>query len=75
MKQQVGGNHYSNLPIQPIEYIHANKLGFIEGNIIKYVSRHQNKGKAEDIKKVIHYAKMLLKMEYGFSDEQLDLLQ
>ena len=36
---QVGGDHYKNLAIQPAEYIHANNIGFFEGNVIKYVSR------------------------------------
>jgi hypothetical protein len=61
---QVGGDHYK-LAIQPIEYIHANKLGFVEGNIVKYVTRHRDKGRAQDIRKVIHYAQLLLKLEYG----------
>jgi hypothetical protein len=64
---QVGGDHYK-LAIQPIEYIHANKLGFIEGNIIKYATRHRSKGGAEDIRKVIHYAQLLLRLEYGGDD-------
>ena len=32
---QVGGNHYKGCGIQPVEYIHANKLGYLEGNVIK----------------------------------------
>lgn len=61
---QVGGHHYK-LAIQPVEYIHKNDLGFIEGNIVKYVTRHRDKGRAQDIRKVIHYAQLLLKLEYG----------
>jgi hypothetical protein len=49
----------------PIEYISKNKLDFLEGNIIKYVSRHRNKNGAEDIKKIIHYAELILELEYG----------
>lgn len=64
---QVGGHHYK-LPIQPIEYIHKNDLGFIEGNIVKYITRHRDKGRAQDIRKVIHYAQLLLKLEYGEED-------
>lgn len=39
LEVQVGGNHYKDKAIQPVEYIHANGLGFCEGNIVKYVSR------------------------------------
>ncbi len=62
---QEGGTHYKEMKIQPIEYIHANNLPFIEGNIVKYISRHKEKNGAEDIKKVIHYCQLLLELEYG----------
>tara|TARA_R110000822_G_scaffold251160_1_gene378102 strand:- start:180 stop:491 length:312 start_codon:yes stop_codon:yes gene_type:complete len=64
-KIQVGGNHYKDFKIMPIEYISKNNLDFLEGNIVKYVSRHRNKNGAEDIKKIIHYAELILELEYG----------
>ena len=67
--RQEGGSHYET-PIQPIQYIHANDLGFIEGNIIKYATRHKAKNGAEDIKKIIHYCELLLELEYGESQEE-----
>lgn len=63
LKKQEGGKHYV-MPIQPIEYITKNKLPYIEGNIIKYATRHRNKNGAEDIKKIIHYCELLLELEY-----------
>jgi hypothetical protein len=65
LKRQVGGNHYMNFAIMPIEYISKNNLDFLEGNIIKYISRHKHKNGAEDIKKVIHYAELILEIQYG----------
>lgn len=62
---QEGGDHYKNLPIQPVEYIHANKIPYLDGNVIKYVTRHRNKNGAQDIKKAIHYLQMILDLEYG----------
>tara|TARA_R110000803_G_scaffold19688_1_gene51351 strand:+ start:2619 stop:2822 length:204 start_codon:yes stop_codon:yes gene_type:complete len=59
-KKQINGNHYSKLKIQPTQYIIENKLGYIEGNVIKYVTRHKDKNGKEDIKKAIHYLEMLL---------------
>ena len=61
---QIGGNHYKSMAIQPTEYIQRNKLGWCEGNIIKYASRHKSKNGREDIEKVIHYANLLLELEY-----------
>jgi len=62
---QRGGSHYKNMAIQPVEYCHKNKLGTIESSVIKYVSRHQNKNGAEDIKKAIHCLELLLQLEYS----------
>ena len=53
-KHQVGGGHYQKT-IQPLEFINANKFGFNKGNVIKYITRHEEKNGIEDLKKVIHY--------------------
>lgn len=58
--EQVGGGHYKTMTIQPVEFILANELGFCEGNIIKYTCRYKQKGGIQDLKKVIHYAEMLI---------------
>ena len=64
LDSQEGGQHYKDKAIQPIVYIHANKLGFCEGNVVKYITRHKEKNGAEDIRKVIHYCELLLELEY-----------
>jgi len=51
-ENQIGGNHYQDLVIQPTDYIIKNNIPFAEGNVIKYVSRHKQKGKEQDIKKL-----------------------
>lgn len=63
LDKQVGGSHYKNMTIQPIEYIYKNGLGFCEGNIVKYITRWKTKNGIEDLKKVIHYAELLIQME------------
>lgn len=57
---QVGGSHYKHMAIQPVEYILANGLGFIEGNIIKYASRWKSKGGIKDLEKIKHFADLLI---------------
>lgn len=59
---QHGGTHYKNKAIQPWDYIASNKLGYFEGNIVKYVSRWRDKGGAEDLKKARHYLDKLLEL-------------
>lgn len=66
---QVGGDHYKKCGIEPVEYIHANGLDFFRGNIVKYVTRDKDKNGAEDIRKVIDYANMILEFDYGVLPE------
>jgi hypothetical protein len=58
---QIGGDHYKRLAIQPTDYIIKNDLGFCEGNVVKYVSRWRRKGGVEDLRKAKHYLEMLIK--------------
>lgn len=65
LDKQEGGSHYKEMAIQPIEFITKNKLGYIEGNVIKYICRHQNKNGIEDLKKAKHYIDLLIQLQYG----------
>ena len=67
---QEGGNHYKDMPIQPVEYIHANKLGYFEGCVIKYVSRWKKKNGIEDLKKARHFIDLLIELENKQADTQ-----
>lgn len=62
---QVDGNHYKTMKVQPVEFIHANSVPYMEGNIIKYISRHKSKNGAADVRKAIHYCQLILELEYG----------
>ena len=59
---QVGGNHYLT-EIQPWDFILANNLSFLEGNIIKYICRYKEKGGVQDLYKADHYLKKLIETE------------
>ena len=61
--KQVGGDHYKNLKIQPVEYIMANNLNYCEGNVIKYVTRYKQKGGIIDLEKAKHYIDLLIEQE------------
>ena len=64
LDRQVGGEHYRNdFKIQPIEFITANKLSFIQASIIKYICRFDKKNGKEDIDKAIHYCELLKELE------------
>ena len=63
MAKQVGGNHYSKLAIQPVEYITKNKLNYLQGNVIKYITRYKDKNGLQDLQKARHYVDMLIELE------------
>lgn len=68
-KKQEGGGHYKKYAIQPAEYCQKNRLNHCESAIVKYATRHQDKNGREDILKIIHYAEMILAMEYNEDTE------
>jgi hypothetical protein len=59
---QIAGEHYKSKTIQPWDYIISNNLGYMEGNIVKYVSRWRDKGGVEDLKKAQHYLAKLIEV-------------
>jgi hypothetical protein len=64
LKVQEGGSHYKEMKIQPVEFITANKLPFLEACVLKRLCRHRKKGGAEDIRKAIHELELILQLEY-----------
>lgn len=70
--EQHGGRHYKDMAIQPAEYAQRNGLKFCEAEAIKYLSRHQHKGGAVDVRKAIHFCKMVLEFEYGETYESVE---
>ena len=61
--RQVGGEHYQIKPIQPWDYIVANDIGFLAGNVVKYVTRYKDKGGVADLEKAKHYLEKLIEVE------------
>lgn len=68
LETQVGGNHYKGMKIQPVQFIHANNIGYLEGNIIKYVCRWRGKNGMADLEKAKHYIELLIALEGGDAD-------
>lgn len=71
--RQVGGSHYKDLKIQPLEFIVANKLPFCEGNVIKYVVRWSTKGGLQDLQKAKHYLDLLIELKEKEQSESTEL--
>jgi len=69
---QVGGGHYKNMKIQPVEFIHVNGIGFLEGCVIKRVCRYRDKNGVEDLKKAQHELQLLIEYLEGRSAPTVD---
>jgi hypothetical protein len=62
--QQVGGDHYKDLAISPVDYIYANSLNWSIGNVIKLVTRKKF-DPVEDLLKAKHYIDLELEKVYS----------
>jgi hypothetical protein len=69
---QIGGTHYQNKSIQPWDYIVSNGLGYLEGCVVKYVSRHSEKGGVEDLRKAQHYLEKLIEISTTSQAKEID---
>lgn len=73
MSVQIGGAHYKGCAIQPVQFIHANSIPFIEGNCIKYLVRWREKGGLKDLEKVKHYIDLLIELELQSGDRNKEV--
>jgi len=72
---QIGGSHYQNMKIQPSEFINKNNIPFAEGNAIKYLCRHKQKGQKQDLEKAKHYINMAIERDYGDETEMSQVFE
>ena len=61
-KEEPGSAHYRSLPVEPIEV--TKHMGFLDGNVVKYVMRFRTKGGLEDLNKAAQYLEWLIEKEY-----------
>ena len=69
-KKQIGGNHYRKYKLQPSQFVTENKLLYPEGCVIKYILRHNDKGKKEDLEKAKHFIDMIIERDYKDEKER-----
>jgi len=64
---QVGGQHYKQLEFQPWDVITSWGLGFLDGNVVKYIARWRSKDGLKDLHKARHYLDKLIENEQAKS--------
>lgn len=70
LNTQIGGSHYKNMAIQPIELIARLKFDFIQGSIVKYISRDKG-NRLQDLQKAKHFCE--LGILYGGFEKQVNI--
>ena len=60
----INPSHYKQGSIETIEYILDQKMNYLEGNVVKYISRYKKKNGLEDLHKAKWYIERLIK-EYN----------
>ena len=69
LEVQIGGIHYKGKLIQPVDYISANKLNFLEGCIVKRITRWRDKDGFQDLEKIKHEVDLLIEMEKKYASK------
>ena len=59
---------YYRKGIEKTDYIQSHSMDYLEGNIIKYITRHKSKGGVDDLKKAEWYLTRLIKQEEKNND-------
>ena len=59
LDEQVGGDHYKKLGVQPVELIKVINANYFQGNVIKYVTRYKDKNGVKDLEKAKHYLELI----------------
>ena len=71
IKENVSPDYYARYDIEPISFIMRNNIPYAEGNVIKYVLRHDMKGGREDIDKAIRYLEMIKEEKYNAKSQEV----
>jgi hypothetical protein len=71
IKENVSPDYYARYDIEPISFIMRNNIPYAEGNVIKYVLRHDMKGGKEDIDKAIRYLEMIKEEKYSAKSQEV----
>ena len=60
MKDNINPNHYKQGNIEVIEFILDQNLNYMDGNVVKYITRYRHKNGLEDLKKARWYINKII---------------
>ena len=67
MSDNINPDYYRK-GIETTDYIQSHSMNYLEGNIIKYITRHKSKGGVDDLRKAEWYLTRLIKQEEKYND-------
>jgi len=67
MSDNINPDYYRK-GIETTDYIQSHSMNYLEGNIIKYITRHKSKGGVDDLRKAEWYLTRLIKQEEKNND-------
>lgn len=72
---QIGGGHYKNFPLQPVEHLEQNGIAQCLPSICKYVMRYRDKDGARDLRKSLHFLDIWLALDKQGRAAPKDLIE
>tara|TARA_B110000483_G_scaffold219268_1_gene273331 strand:+ start:996 stop:1214 length:219 start_codon:yes stop_codon:yes gene_type:complete len=71
MANNISPSYYQKGSIEVTDYITSNEMSFIEGNIIKYVTRYKDKSGIQDLRKARWYLDKLIETQMDIPMEDM----
>jgi hypothetical protein len=71
MGNNISPSYYQKGSIEVTDYITSNEMSFIEGNIIKYVTRYKDKSGIQDLRKARWYLDKLIQTQMDIPMEDM----
>jgi len=71
MSNNISPSYYQKGSIEVTDYITSNEMSFIEGNIIKYVTRYKDKSGIQDLRKARWYLDKLIESQMDIPMEEM----
>ena len=71
MGNNISPSYYQKGSIEVTDYITSNEMSFIEGNIIKYVTRYKEKSGIQDLRKARWYLDKLIQTQMDIPMEDM----
>jgi len=71
MSNNISPSYYQKGSVEVTDYITSNEMSFVEGNIIKYVTRYKEKSGIQDLRKARWYLDKLIETQMDIPMEDM----